>query len=110
MGKLESLVIGATVRGILPGQAVTVVSAQWYGSETIELTYKNPAGKVDQVLLYRDNEAELEIVEEGRPWSFDGDGALFRLVSEALRIRLVHLFSFRSRLIPPPCMIGRYKS
>jgi len=92
MGKLESLVIGATVRGILPGQAVTVVSAQWYGSETIELTYKNPAGKVDQVLLYRDNEAELEIVEEGRPWSFDGDGALFRLVSEAQRIRLAHLF------------------
>jgi len=92
MGKLESLVIGATVRGILPGQAVTVVSAQWYGSETIELTYKNPAGKVAQVLLYRDNEAELEIVEEGRPWSFDGDGALFRLVSEAQRIRLAHLF------------------
>jgi hypothetical protein len=31
-------------------------------------------------------------VEQGRPWSFDGDGALFRLVSEALRIRLAHLF------------------
>ena len=28
----------------------------------------------------------------GRPWSFDGDGALFRLVSEAQRIRLAHLF------------------
>ncbi len=26
--------------------------------------------------------------EQGRPWSFDGDGALFRLVSEAHRIRL----------------------
>jgi hypothetical protein len=25
-------------------------------------------------------------------WSFDGDGALFRLVSEAHRIRLAHLF------------------
>ena len=31
-------------------------------------------------------------MEEGRPWSFDGDGALFRLVSEAQRIRLAHLF------------------
>jgi len=31
-------------------------------------------------------------VEQGRPWSFDGDGALFRLVSEANRIRLAHLF------------------
>ena len=27
-----------------------------------------------------------------RPWSFDGDGSLFRLVSEAQRIRLAHLF------------------
>ena len=27
-----------------------------------------------------------------RPWSFDGDGAAFRLVSEAHRIRLAHLF------------------
>jgi hypothetical protein len=26
------------------------------------------------------------------PWSFDGDGALFRLVSEAQRIRLAHPF------------------
>ena len=33
-----------------------------------------------------------KIVEQGRPWSFDGDGALFRLVSEAYRIRLAHLF------------------
>jgi len=31
-------------------------------------------------------------VEQGRPWSFDGDGAAFRLVSEANRIRLAHLF------------------
>ena len=31
-------------------------------------------------------------MEQGRPWSFDGDGALFRLVSEAHRIRLAHLF------------------
>jgi SNF2-related domain len=31
-------------------------------------------------------------VEQGRPWSFDGDGAMFRLVSEAQRIRLAHLF------------------
>ena len=34
----------------------------------------------------------IEVVEQGRPWSFDGDGALFRLVSEAHRIRLAHLF------------------
>ena len=71
---------------------VTVVSVQWFGSEALELTYKTPAGRVANELLYRHDEPRLEIVEQGRPWSFDGDGALFRLVSEALRIRLAHLF------------------
>ncbi|MFN8468822.1 MAG: hypothetical protein U0X20_24905 [Caldilineaceae bacterium] len=37
------------------------------------------------MLLYRDDEARLELVEQGRPWSFDGDGAIFRLVAEAQR-------------------------
>ncbi len=71
---------------------VTVVSVQWFGSEALELTYKTSSGTVANELLYRQDEARLEIVEQGRPWSFDGDGALFRLVSEAQRIRLAHLF------------------
>ena len=65
---------------------------QWFGSEALELTYKTPDGKVANELLYRSDEAQLEVAEQGQPWSFDGDGALFRLVSEALRIRLAHLF------------------
>jgi len=51
-----------------------------------------PLGKVANELLYRHDEPRLEVVEQGRPWSFDGDGARFRLVSEAHRIRLAHLF------------------
>ena len=90
--KLEDLQANAAVRGILSDGLVTVVSVQWFGSEAIELTYKTPTGKVANELLYRYDEPRLEIVEVGRPWSFDGDGALFRLVSEAQRIRLAHLF------------------
>ena len=90
--KLEDLQANAAVRGVLADGLVTVVSVQWFGSEALELTYKTPAGKVANELLYRDDEPRLEIVEVGRPWSFDGDGALFRLVSEAQRIRLAHLF------------------
>ena len=89
---LEDLTPGAAVRGILPNAAATVVSVQWYGSDAVELTYKTPEGSVANRLLYRSDEADLELVEAGRPWSFDGDGALFRLVSEAQRIRLAHLF------------------
>src|ERR1700731_1622320 len=92
MTRLEDLQPTAAVRGILPDQVVTVVSVKWFGSAALELTYKGPSGRVANELLYRHDEQRLQIVEHGRPWSFDGDGHLFRLVSEAHRIRLAHLF------------------
>ncbi|MBI5243152.1 MAG: DUF3883 domain-containing protein [Elusimicrobia bacterium] len=92
MSKLEELKPNASVRGILPECLVAVVNVQWFGSDALELTYKDPAGKVSNELLYRQDEARVEVVLQGRPWSFDGDGGLFRLVSEAHRIRLAHLF------------------
>ena len=92
MSKLEALQPNSTIRGVLPDCLVTVVNVQWFGSSALELTYKTPAGKVANELLYRHDESRIEVVEFGRPWSFDGDGAAFRLVSEAHRIRLAHLF------------------
>src|SRR2546428_10305252 len=92
MSKLEDLRPNAAVRGILPDALVSVVNVQWFGSEALELTYKTPTGKVANELLYRHDEPRIEVVELGRPWSFDGDGSRFRLVSEAHRIRLAHLF------------------
>lgn len=92
MCKLEDILPGASIRGILPNQLITVVSVQWFGSEALELTYKTSSGKVANELLYRHDEPRLEIAEKGRPWSFDGAGDLFRLVSEAQRIQLAHLF------------------
>jgi len=83
---------GASVKGILPDRQVTIIDVKWYGSEVIEVTYKDAAGSLGSELIYRYRESELEILTEGRPWSFDGDGALLRLVSEAHRIRLAHLF------------------
>src|SRR5256712_2153463 len=92
MSRLEDLQPNTAVRGVLSDRLVTVVNVQWFGSDALELTYKDPGGKVANTLLYRDDEKRLEVVEQGRPWSFDGDGELFRLVSEAHRIRLAHLF------------------
>ena len=92
MIKLERLQPGAALRGVVPDVLVVVVNVQWFGSEALELTYKTPIGKVANELLYRHDEPRLDLVEQGRPWGFDGDGSLFRLVSEAQRIRLAHLF------------------
>ena len=92
MLKLEHLQPNATVRGILPDALVTVVTVVPYGSDALMLVYRGSNGRVADEILYRHDEPRLDIVEEGRFWVFDGDGALFRLVAEAHRIRLAHLF------------------
>ncbi len=92
MAQLEQLTRGAAVRGILPDGIVTISDVRWIGTVAIEVTYKDTSGRLGNELLYRDREPTLEIVEAGRPWSFDGDSALFRLLSEANRIRLAYLF------------------
>jgi len=92
MARLEELTRGGALRGILPDSIVTIVDVAWYGSDAVDLTYKDAGGRPGSRLLYRDDEPALELVSLGRPWSFDGDGRRFRLVSEAHRIRLAHLF------------------
>ncbi len=92
MIRLEDLKRGARITGILPQVAVTVVDVHWIGSTAVELTYKEPNGQVANQLLYRDSEPALGLVAAGVPWAFDSAGALFRLVSEAYRIRLAYLF------------------
>ena len=92
MSRLEDLTRGASVKGVLPDGLVTVVDVKWIGTIAVELTYKDSAGRLGNELLYRDREPTLDVVTAGHPWSFDGDGALFRLASEAQRIRLAYLF------------------
>ena len=89
--KLEDLQ-DAKVRGIDPEGPVTVVTTKWLGSNAVDVTYRTRSRTVASKILYRSDEDGLEAFSSARPWSFDADGALFRLVSEAQRIRLAHLF------------------
>ena len=90
--KLEDIQTNSAIAGIQADGTVTVVNIRWFGSDAVELTYKTSTGKVANEILYREDETRLEVITAGRPWNFDGDGAKFRLVSEAQRIRLAHLF------------------
>lgn len=92
MVRLEDLVRGTTVQGILPNHQVVIVDVTRHSDDVIELVYKDASGNLGQELVLRDREPDLEIITTGQPWSFDGDGAMLRLVSEAHRIRLAHLF------------------
>ncbi|TMC41404.1 MAG: DEAD/DEAH box helicase, partial [Chloroflexi bacterium] len=92
MALLEDLTPGVLVKGLLPGGNVTVISVKRHGSTSVELVYKDVNGHLGNELLYSDGVENLEIVAAGLPWSFDADGSLFRLTSEAYRIRLAYLF------------------
>ena len=92
MTRLEDITRGCSIRGILPEGLATILDVKWLGTVAIEVTFKDSAGRLGNELLYRDREPTLEVMEAGRPWSFDGDGALFRLLAEANRIRLAYLF------------------
>ena len=92
MARLEDLTRGAQVRGMHPDGPATIVDAKRHGSVCVEVTYKDIAGRPHNELVFRDRETGLEVVAAGQAWSFDADGGLLRLVSEAYRIRLAHLF------------------
>jgi hypothetical protein len=51
--------------------------------EGLKVILRDSDGHLGERFVYRDDEPSLELVEMGRPWSFDGDGDLLRLVSEA---------------------------
>ena len=92
MARLEDLQQGTIIKGILPNQHVTVVAVNWRRDIAIDLVYKDSMGNLGTETLFRGRESTLEIVTVGPSWNFDGDGEMFRLVSEAYRIQLAHLF------------------
>lgn len=92
MARLEDLRKGATIRGLALNQTVTIVDTKPYGRDIVQVVYRDQSGNVSTELVFRDREDSFEIVEPGQAWDLDTDGHLIRLVSEALRIRLAHLF------------------
>ena len=90
--RLEDIKNGASVRGVASAQAVHIVSVDWIGDQAINVVFRDHNGTVAETVLYRDDEHRLEVEQSGRPWSFDADGELLRLVTEANRIKLAHYF------------------
>ena len=89
--RLEDLTPDAQVTGLIGREAVRIVSAQLLG-EACDVVYRDGQGSLHSQILFREKEADLDLVASGRKWSFLGDGYKFRLVSEGERIRLAYLF------------------
>lgn len=89
--KLEDISSGQRLRGVIPGDAVTVIATQLHGWDAVELTFRSATGRIDQRILYRSDEPRLQLAQHtGRP--FDATASDFKLAAEAQRIRLAGLF------------------
>ena len=88
--RLEDLQPGVRLSGVLP-QPVAILAVLPHGSEAVTITYQDGDGGLGQRLLYRADEPSLSIEAPTSRWQFDADPAEFRLVAEALRIRMAGL-------------------
>lgn len=91
MAKLSSIIKGVRVRGIAGDTAVTITDTEWHGNSVLSVTYKTDQGSLGETMLY-DFDEDRYVIEESRSWEFDADADDLRLVSEAYRIMLAHLF------------------
>jgi len=92
MARLEDLTVNAVVRGLVPNSTVTIKHVQMFGDQVANVTFVDAEGRAGTQLVYRDQQSSLEVVKQTRPLSFTADGHLFRLASEAQRLRLAFLF------------------
>ncbi|MEV6705007.1 helicase-related protein [Micromonospora wenchangensis] len=83
---------GARVRGLAGQDPVTIKSVERLTDDAFEVVYRDDHGRIAETLVYRENLPQLNVLAEGRTFSFDADGHSFRLAAEARRLRLAHLF------------------
>ena len=92
MVKLEDIKPGTLLNGLAPNGAATVIQTVPVGEDALTLYYKVGQEPPAERMLFRHDEPDLNLVEQGRPWAFDADGDAFKLAAEAYRIHLAHLF------------------
>ncbi|MDO4798190.1 MAG: SNF2-related protein [Coriobacteriales bacterium] len=91
MAKLEDIRVGSRIRGVVGNDPVTAIAVEWFGNFALTLTYKTEDGQLGSIMLYRDMEQNLSLAKDNQ-WTFDADADQLKLVSEAYRINLAHLF------------------
>ena len=64
MARLEDITVGSSVKGLVIGDTVTIIHVEWYGTNVIEVSYKDSSGKLDNAMLLRDDESRLEILSD----------------------------------------------
>ena len=88
--ELSDLTAGMRLTGVVAGSDVTVVAVQMHGQASATLTYRTADGVLGERLITVADLADISEAAESH-WSFDADGAMFKLASEARRMQMAHL-------------------
>ena len=90
---LETLQSGQHLRGLVPGQAVTLIAVDFIDAGLVEVFYRNDLGQSGARTITEADAARFEVASdfESAP-PFDADPDEFRLVAEALRIKYAALY------------------
>jgi superfamily II DNA or RNA helicase len=90
INSLDDITPGSQIAGIIPDSTVTVIAVERHGSTSATITFRPANGKPDDTLI---TEADLPRLSKvsARRWTFDADAEMFRLASEARRMKHAHL-------------------
>ncbi len=91
MAKLEDIVRDAKVLGLDDEGEVTVIDVRWHGESALDVTYRTCANMLGNRILLRSDEERVELADAKAP-KFTANAEDVKLVSEAYRIHLAHIF------------------
>ena len=59
MARLEDITVGSSVKELVIGDTVTIIHVEWYGTNVIEVSYKDSNGNLNGAMLLREDEPRL---------------------------------------------------
>lgn len=83
--ELEQLKTGLRVRGLVASGDVTIVAVEHHGDGIANVVLRGDGGEIAERPVAAKDLENAEVAY-GRRWTFDADGAAFKLASEARRV------------------------
>ncbi|MCB1255846.1 MAG: DEAD/DEAH box helicase family protein [Microthrixaceae bacterium] len=88
--KLEEIITGLRLSGVIPHEVVEILFAQAHGKDAFEITYRTASGSLGQRVLFRRDEEQITVSTSGSR-GFDAPAYDFKMAAEAQRIKLAGL-------------------
>jgi len=89
---------GATLRGLVGPEPIAIMLVTRLTDDSVNVVYRTEEGSLGERIAFATDLPNIQAVEAGAAFSFDGDPAAFKLAAEARRMRLAHLFDPQAAL------------